>query len=59
MPANQSNHPTFLTIAPRFIVQDLSLALDFYEQLGFQTTYYKEGEKQREALEEIPVLSGR
>jgi DNA-binding HxlR family transcriptional regulator len=34
--------PTFLSVAPRFVVQDLEQALTFYEQLGFQTTYHDE-----------------
>ena len=42
MPSSQSNKPTFLTVAPRFVVHDLEQALAFYEQLGFQTTYHDE-----------------
>jgi uncharacterized glyoxalase superfamily protein PhnB len=38
----QNNQPTFLTIAPRFVVHDLEQALAFYGQLGFQTTYHDE-----------------
>ena len=34
--------PTFLSVAPRFVVQDLEQALAFYGQLGFQTTYHDE-----------------
>src|SRR5947209_9319472 len=40
MSSSQSSQPTFLTIAPRFVVQDLEQALAFYGQLGFQTTYH-------------------
>lgn len=42
MSSDQSSHPTFLSVAPRFVVRDLSLALAFYEQLGFQMTYRDE-----------------
>jgi catechol 2,3-dioxygenase-like lactoylglutathione lyase family enzyme len=42
MSSSQSSHPTFLGIAPRFVVRDLEQALAFYEQLGFQTTYHDE-----------------
>src|SRR6266853_2820344 len=38
-PGSQS---TFLSIAPRFVVQNLEQALIFYRQLGFQTTYHDE-----------------
>jgi uncharacterized glyoxalase superfamily protein PhnB len=38
----QNHQPTFLSVAPRFIVHDLSQALAFYGQLGFQTTYHDE-----------------
>jgi hypothetical protein len=38
-PRSQS---TFLSVAPRFVVQDLEQALTFYGQLGFQTTYHDE-----------------
>jgi len=38
-PGSQS---TFLSVAPRFVVQDLEQALAFYGQLGFQTTYHDE-----------------
>ena len=37
-----SGQPTFLSVAPRFVVQDLGPALGFYEQLVFQTTYHDE-----------------
>ena len=43
MSASQNSHPTFLSVAPRFVVQDLERALAFYGQLGFQTTYQDEG----------------
>ena len=42
MSSLQSSQPTFLGIAPRFVVRDLEQALAFYEQLGFQTTYHDE-----------------
>jgi catechol 2,3-dioxygenase-like lactoylglutathione lyase family enzyme len=42
MSSSQNNQPTFLTVAPRFVVQDLEQALAFYGQLGFQTTYHDE-----------------
>src|SRR6266568_7418121 len=42
MSSAPGSHPTFLSIAPRFVVQDLEQALAFYEQLGFQTTYHDE-----------------
>src|SRR5438874_855181 len=42
MPSAPGNPPTFLSVAPRFVVQDLEQALTFYEQLGFQTTYHDE-----------------
>jgi hypothetical protein len=42
MSFSQNHQPTFLSVAPRFIVHDLSLALAFYGQLGFQTTYHDE-----------------
>ncbi len=35
--------PTFLSVAPRFVVPDLELALAFYERLGFRTDYHDEG----------------
>ena len=38
MSSAQNNHPTFLSVAPRFVVQDMEQALAFYGQLGFQTT---------------------
>ncbi len=40
MSSSQSSQPTFLGIAPRFVVRDLEQALAFYEHLGFQTTYH-------------------
>ena len=42
MASSQTGQPTFDSIAPRFVCQDLSLALAFYGQLGFQTTYQDE-----------------
>ena len=40
--SSQSSQPTFLAVAPRFVVRDLEQALAFYRQLGFQTTYQDE-----------------
>jgi hypothetical protein len=37
------NQPAFLSVAPRFVVQDLEHALAFYGQVGFVTTYRDEG----------------
>jgi catechol 2,3-dioxygenase-like lactoylglutathione lyase family enzyme len=31
--------PTFVSVAPRFVVPDLERALSFYEQLGFRIDY--------------------
>jgi len=42
MPSAQHTHPTFLSVAPRFVVQDMEQALAFYGQLGFQTSLYDE-----------------
>ena len=42
MSSSQNSQPTFLTVAPRFVVRDLEQALAFYGQLGFQTTYHDE-----------------
>jgi Glyoxalase/Bleomycin resistance protein/Dioxygenase superfamily len=42
MSSAPGSQPTFLTIAPRFVVQDLEQALAFYAQLGFHTTYHNE-----------------
>src|SRR6266849_4196785 len=42
MSSAPGSQPTFLTIAPRFVVSDLVQALVFYGQLGFQTTYHDE-----------------
>ncbi|HZS77847.1 MAG TPA: VOC family protein [Ktedonobacteraceae bacterium] len=36
------NRPTFVSIAPRFVCQDMEQALAFYGRLGFQTTYRDE-----------------
>jgi hypothetical protein len=38
-----SGQPTFLSVAPRFVVHDLEQALTFYGRLGFRTTYHDEG----------------
>jgi len=35
--------PTFISVAPRFVVPDLGRALVFYEQLGFRTDYRDDG----------------
>ena len=43
MSLSKSSQPTFLSVAPRFVVQDMEQALAFYGQLGFQTTYQDEG----------------
>ena len=43
MSSAQHTHPTFLSIAPRFVVQDMEQALAFYGQLGFVTMYQDEG----------------
>ncbi len=42
MSSEQSSQPTFLSVAPRFVVHDMEQALAFYGQLGFQTTYHDE-----------------
>ncbi len=42
MSSEQNSQPTFLSVAPRFVVNDLEQALAFYGQLGFQTTYHDE-----------------
>jgi hypothetical protein len=42
MSSEQSRQPTFLSIAPRFVVHDMEQALAFYGQLGFRTTYHDE-----------------
>jgi hypothetical protein len=42
MSSEPRSQPTFLSVAPRFIVHDLEQALAFYGQLGFQTTYHDE-----------------
>jgi hypothetical protein len=39
----RSHQAHFTSIAPRFAVGDLTLALAFYGQLGFATTYQDEG----------------
>lgn len=43
MSSSQNNQPTFLSVAPRFVVQNMEQALAFYGQLGFTTTYQDEG----------------
>ncbi len=43
MSSTQKSQPTFDSIAPRFVVQDMEQALAFYGQLGFATTYQDEG----------------
>jgi catechol 2,3-dioxygenase-like lactoylglutathione lyase family enzyme len=40
--SSPSDHPTFLEVAPRFVVRDLEQALAFYGQLGFRTVYHDE-----------------
>ena len=42
MSSSLKSQPTFRSVAPRFVVQDMERALAFYEQLGFQTTYHDE-----------------
>lgn len=37
------SHATFVSAAPRFLVEDMDHALAFYGQLGFQTTYHDGG----------------
>lgn len=36
------NQPAFVSIAPRFVCQNMEQALAFYGSLGFQTTYRDE-----------------
>jgi hypothetical protein len=43
MSTEQARQATFMSIAPRFAVGKLELALAFYGQLGFVTTYQDEG----------------
>lgn len=43
MSSAQESQPSFVSIAPRFVVQDIEQALAFYGQLGFVTTYQDEG----------------
>src|SRR5437588_7494428 len=43
MSASQERQPTLDSVAPRFLVGDMELALAFYGQLGFATTYHDEG----------------
>ncbi len=43
MVSSQNSQPTFLSVAPRFVVHNMEQALAFYEQLGFRTTYHDEG----------------
>jgi Glyoxalase/Bleomycin resistance protein/Dioxygenase superfamily len=42
MSSLQNGQPAFVSIAPRFVVQDLEQALAFYGQLGFQPSYQDE-----------------
>ena len=42
MSSLQNSQPTFLAVAPRFVVHDMEQALAFYRQLGFATTYQDE-----------------
>ncbi len=35
MSSSLKSQPTFRSVAPRFVVQDMERALAFYEQLGF------------------------
>ena len=42
MSSLQNSRPAFVSIAPRFVIQDLEQALAFYGQLGFQPTYEDE-----------------
>ena len=43
MSASQEQHPTLDSVAPRFLVGNMELALAFYGQLGFASTYHDEG----------------
>ena len=43
MSSSPNSQPTFDSIAPRFVCQDMEQALAFYGQLGFATTYQDEG----------------
>lgn len=43
MSSPQESQPTFVAIAPRFVVQHMKQALAFYGQLGFATTHQDEG----------------
>jgi hypothetical protein len=36
MLSSQNNQPTFLSVAPRFVVQDMEQAQAFYGQLAFK-----------------------
>lgn len=42
MSSIQDGQPTFLSVAPRFRIQNIEQALAFYGQLGFQTTWRDE-----------------
>jgi hypothetical protein len=42
MSSSQNSQPTFLSVVPRFVVQDMEQALAFYGQLGLVTTYRDE-----------------
>jgi hypothetical protein len=43
MSSSQTDQPTLISIAPRFLVGDMGQALAFYGQLGFATPYHDEG----------------
>ena len=43
MSAPQERQPTLDSVAPRFLVGNMELALAFYGQLGFASTYHDEG----------------
>src|SRR5262245_53300121 len=42
MSSAPGSHPTLLSIAPRFVVQNLEQALAFYGHLGDHATYHDE-----------------
>jgi uncharacterized glyoxalase superfamily protein PhnB len=43
MSTSQERQPTLDSVAPRFLVGNMELALAFYGQLGFASTYHDEG----------------
>jgi uncharacterized glyoxalase superfamily protein PhnB len=43
MSSSQTDQPTLVSVAPRFLVGDMEQALAFYGQLGFVATYHDEG----------------